>query len=534
MFIGVKTKILLTVLSIVLLFTFFSLFYFPKQQRETLVSNYSNEVQNQAKTIALGARIALNEQNFEGIKTALDFAKENEALKFVALLQVDTVWDATHTKFDIKDTILVGFPENMPYTSSLVSNDSLIVKRAPFATSVMNGDILLAFSTDAIKDRERKIWLTALIVSGLIFIIGMLIGLWLSRSISNPVQALRKAAKRVGEGDLDSVVENHSKDEIGELAIAFNNMVKDIKKLSDLSLAQEKEKQQLLSSQNELLEEQVKKRTMELRQTLENLQATQTQLVQAEKMASLGELTAGIAHEIQNPLNFVNNFSEINTELLGELQEELGKGNTEEVKALAEDIRENEEKITHHGKRADSIVKGMLQHSRSSTGIKQPTDINALCEEYLRLAYHGVRTKDHSFIAHLNTDFDLAAGKINIIPQDIGRVILNLLTNAFYAVNERKQQQQDYDPVVSISTKKWDDKIVITVTDNGNGIPQKIMDKIFQPFFTTKPTGQGTGLGLSLSYDLVTKGHGGELKAETREGEGSKFIIILPNTANQA
>ncbi len=264
-----------------------------------------------------------------------------------------------------------------------------------------------------------------------------------------------------------------------------------------------------------------------LEKTLSDLKSTQTQLIQSEKMASLGELTAGIAHEIQNPLNFVNNFSEVNQELISEMIEEVEKGNTAEVKAIAKDIKENEEKINHHGKRADAIVKGMLQHSRSSSGVKEPTDINALCDEYLRLSYHGLRAKDKSFNAKFETDFDNSIGNINIISQDIGRVVLNLLTNAFYAVDEKKKSGiENYEPTVSISTKKINDKIEIRVTDNGNGIPQKVLDKIFQPFFTTKPTGQGTGLGLSLSYDIV-KAHGGEIKVETKEGEGTAFTIQL-------
>jgi two-component system NtrC family sensor kinase len=259
-----------------------------------------------------------------------------------------------------------------------------------------------------------------------------------------------------------------------------------------------------------------------------DLKSTQAQLIQSEKMASLGELTAGIAHEIQNPLNFVNNFSEVNKEMIAELKEEIDKGNYDEAKTIANDIELNEAKINHHGKRADAIVKGMLQHSRQTTGTKEPTDINALCDEYLRLAYHGLRAKDNSFNATMKTDFDESIGSINIIPQDIGRVLLNLYNNAFYAVDEKKKQQpENYESTVSIKTKKLDGKIEVSVKDNGNGIPQKVVDKIFQPFFTTKPTGQGTGLGLSLSYDII-KAHGGEIKVESKEGEGSEFIILLP------
>jgi len=287
-----------------------------------------------------------------------------------------------------------------------------------------------------------------------------------------------------------------------------------------------------LKRENLRLEEKITRRTTQLRQSLEDLKATQAQLIQSEKMASLGELTAGIAHEIQNPLNFINNFSEVNTELIAEMKEEIEKGNLDEVKNIAGDIAANEEKINHHGKRADGIVKGMLQHSRTGSRQKEPTNINTLADEYLRLAYHGLRAKDKSFNATMKTDFDESIGNINIIPQDIGRVILNLITNAFYAASMPSKKvgsdpEYKHNPTVWVSTKKVGDKIFISVKDNGPGIPQKILDKIFQPFFTTKPAGEGTGLGLSLSYDIV-KAHGGELKVETKEGEGSQFIIILP------
>ena len=266
----------------------------------------------------------------------------------------------------------------------------------------------------------------------------------------------------------------------------------------------------------------------EIEKAYTELKATQAQLIQSEKMASLGELTAGVAHEIQNPLNFVNNFSEVNKELLQEMNEEIAKGNMDEVKVIAKSITDNEEKIMHHGKRADAIVKGMLQHSRASSGQKEPTDLNALVDEYLRLAYYGLRAKDKSFQARMLTDFDASIGTVQLIPQDIGRVMLNLFNNAFYAVSERaKTQSPGFEPTVSVSTKKLSDKIEIRVNDNGVGIPQKVIDKIFQPFFTTKPTGQGTGLGLSLSYDII-KAHGGEFKVDGNEGKGAEFRILIP------
>jgi two-component system, NtrC family, sensor kinase len=293
-----------------------------------------------------------------------------------------------------------------------------------------------------------------------------------------------------------------------------------------------KKANELLQKQKEEIGEQKK----HVEKTLTELRSTQAQLIQSEKMASLGELTAGIAHEIQNPLNFVNNFSEVNKEMLEELKAERLKPKEERDEQteaeIIEDVIANEEKINHHGKRADAIVKGMLQHSQSTSGIKELTDINKLADEYVRLAYHGLQAKDKSFNVTLKTDFDEAIGNINIIPQDIGRVVLNLINNAFYVVDEKKKSGiEGYEPTVSVSTKKVADKVLISLRDNGNGIPQKIVDKIFQPFFTTKPTGQGTGLGLSLAYDIV-KAHGGELKVETKEGEGSEFIIQLPKNKN--
>jgi two-component system NtrC family sensor kinase len=266
---------------------------------------------------------------------------------------------------------------------------------------------------------------------------------------------------------------------------------------------------------------------------LAELKSTQNQLIQSEKMASLGELTAGIAHEIQNPLNFVNNFSEVSIELVQELKDEQSKGADRDEaleNELLSDLSNNLHKISQHGNRASGIVKGMLEHSRKSTGRKEPTDLNALADEYLRLAYHGLRAKDKTFNALLKTDFDASIGEISIIPQDIGRVLLNLFTNAFYAVQQRQKQADalGYQPGVAVSTAYVDSQAVITISDNGTGIPAAVQAKIFQPFFTTKPTGEGTGLGLSLAYDIVTKGHNGTLSVESKEGEGTKFVISLP------
>jgi two-component system NtrC family sensor kinase len=287
----------------------------------------------------------------------------------------------------------------------------------------------------------------------------------------------------------------------------------------------QRKKNKLLDTQKSLLTEQ----RDELQSSLANLNKTQTQLIQSEKMASLGELTAGIAHEIQNPLNFVNNFSEVSAELIDEVDEELAKGDIEEARAIAADVKQNLEKIRHHGKRADSIVKGMLEHSKAGTGEKQPTDINVLADEFFKLSYHGLRAKDKSFNAELVTNFDKNLPKINIAQQDIGRVLLNLFNNAFYAVNQKKKTAgADYKPEVTVSTSAEKNNLIMKVKDNGNGIPDAIKDKIMQPFFTTKPTGEGTGLGLSLSYDIVVKGHGGSITVDTKENEFTELTLTLP------
>jgi signal transduction histidine kinase len=286
--------------------------------------------------------------------------------------------------------------------------------------------------------------------------------------------------------------------------------------------------------ESRLQKEEIELKKKQIEDSFAQLKAAQAQLIHAEKMASLGELTAGIAHEIQNPLNFVNNFSEVNIELTDELMLEFNKAalsahEKANLNELIKDIVQNQQKICYHGKRADAIVKSMLQHSRKSSGQKEPTDINVLADEYLRLSYHGLRAKEKNFNATLQTDFDENIGLIMIVPQDIGRVLLNLFNNALYAVCEKmKQQSTGYNPIVSVHTKKMDDKVEIRVRDNGLGISKKVLDKIFQPFFTTKPTGEGTGLGLSLSYDIITKEHGGELKVATKDGEWAEFLVVLP------
>jgi two-component system, NtrC family, sensor kinase len=313
------------------------------------------------------------------------------------------------------------------------------------------------------------------------------------------------------------------------VAMRFREIINETRQNAQQIVLLSEEKKEQALNQQKILQEEVDKQTTELKTTLSNLKVTQSQLIQSEKMASLGELTAGIAHEIQNPLNFMNNFSEVNKELLIEMKDELDKGNNKEVKSIADNVISNEEKINHHGKRAESIVKGMLEHSRSGVTAKEPKNLNALADEYLRLSYHGLRARDKSFNVTVTTDYDPAIGYISVIPQDMARVFLNLYNNAFYAVSEKmKKLPVDYEPIVFASTKIQNGKIEIRVRDNGNGIPAKVKDKIFQPFFTTKPPGQGTGLGLSLSYDII-KAHGGEIRVETSEGEFTEFIVLIPS-----
>jgi two-component system, NtrC family, sensor kinase len=307
-------------------------------------------------------------------------------------------------------------------------------------------------------------------------------------------------------------------------------------KAQALAVQRLEENETLIREQNKGLEEKVHKRTTELETSLDILKATQTQLIQSEKLASLGELTAGIAHEIQNPLNFVNNFSELSVGIAKDLNEEMNKKDIDKdyLEELLTDLTSNQEKINHHSKRASSIVKGMLEHSRASTGVRELTDINKLVDEYLRLSYHGLRAKDKDFNADFTTNFEENLPKIEVIPQDLGRVLLNLINNAFYAVNQRKQdvierneEISSYTPAVSVTTQLFDNQIIIKVKDNGTGMPENIRAKVFQPFFTTKPTGQGTGLGLSLAYDIVTKGHGGTLEVDSMEREGTTFTIKI-------
>ena len=483
--ISLKSKIWFTLLSIVVMFAFFILVYFPEQQQKTLLRNYNNEVQNLASTVALGVKIALTEQNFEGVETAMDFVKQNKELLFVSLVQ---------TSDDGTKEIFKTYPENYKVDLSMVSNDSMIVKTSAFKTPLMNGEIILGLSTSQITESKVHIRNTSLFVCCIVLIVGIFIGFLLSKNITVPVLALRDAAIKVGEGDRTQQVRSRGKDEIGELGLAFNKMV------TALANAESERK------------------------------AAQNQLIQSEKMASLGQMTAGIAHEIKNPLNFVNNFSALSVDLLEELEV---AADDEEKKELIESLKGNLNKISHHGKRADSIVATMLQHSRGTAGTKVPTDINQLCGEYADLAYHGMRATIRDFNCAITKQFSPNIPLVNAIPQELSRVILNLLNNAFYAVAEKTTKdaaagKEKGKPEVSISTEIMSGMVFIRIRDNGSGIPKAITDKIFEPFFTTKPAGKGTGLGLSLSYDIIAKEHGGKMSVVSEEGNFTEFTIQLP------
>ena len=431
-----------------------------------------------------------------------------------AQLLIFIIYSHFPVRFELK---LVGFT----FTSVMAILSILTMLIVPFTT---NSDDAVNLAQRS-HDQELLLKLMLIIIGSAVFI-AWIYPFILRVSLIKPLENLMKGIEKANQGNLEVEVPYGMLDEIGVVTNNFNLMVKSLK-----------QSQNQLTAHANTLEQQVADRTSELRNSLNDLKSTQAQLIQSEKMASLGELTAGIAHEIQNPLNFVNNFSEVNTELIGELKRERSKvkneRNEELENELLNDIAENEEKINLHGKRAEAIVKGMLQHSRASTGVKESTNINKLTDEYLRLSYQGLHAKDKEFNADIITEFDESIGNINIIPQDIGRVLLNLYNNAFYVVNEKsKQNIAGYEPTVEVNTKKEGNKILISVKDNGNGIPEKIKEKIFQPFFTTKPTGQGIGLGLSLSYDIVTKGHDGTLEVLSSEENGSEFIITLPFKTN--
>jgi two-component system, NtrC family, sensor kinase len=516
--ITLKTKIWFTVLSIVLMFTFFTLFYFPGQQEKYLLNNYNNEVQNLANTISLGVKIALTEENYEGVQTAMSFVKDDPRLEFVNLLMTDTIWSKYHTQFTLKDSILKTFPEKTLSSHKTSSKNSIIKKRSAFNTQMMSGAIELAVTTDNIEMGKKKIRLTSLIVSGVVFVIGVLIGFWLSRNITVPVLALRNAANKVGEGDLAQRVINKSGDEIGELAKAFNKMVEDLAKARE-----ELRKANLnLESTNK-----------ELHATVTDLKAAQEQLIQAEKMASLGQLTAGIAHEINNPINFVTaNIKPLKEDMadvlnvISRYEKVISEKGLEKEFLEIEQFKQNEKidltmkelndllkGIEDGAMRTSEIVKGLRNFSRLDQNVFRKASMNESLESTLTLLHSSYKNR----IEIIKKYGDIP--EIDCFPGQINQVFMNILSNAIQAIPA--------EGTIFIKTWQVNNMVKISIKDTGSGMTEEVRKKIFDPFFTTKDVGKGTGLGLSISFGIIQK-HNGEIDVFSKRGEGSEFIISIP------
>jgi signal transduction histidine kinase len=522
----VKTKIWMAVTSIVLLFSFFVLFYLPAIQERYLLSNFNKEVQNQANTVALGVRIAMTEQNFQGVQTAMDFVKQDPLLKFVSLLQTDTIWDAAHTRYQVKRTVFKTYPEQLGIDVNAVSNDSTVVKRSPFGSTMMNGEILLAFSTREIVQSKRQIRITSLFFSFVVFSIGIIIGFGLARNISVPVLKLRDAATKVGRGDLTQRVISESRDEIGELGIAFNKMV------TDLSLA----RQQLEDRTSELILEKKKSDDLleGLKKTLFDLKETQEQLIRQEKLASIGQLTKGLVDRLLNPLSYVSNFAAVSNELLEESKELLAadKYATDahvqtELVPLLTMIENNTEKIKEHSFSLTRIVRSMDKLLQVKSNQFVETDINSFVESQLTL-YKNEIDPGYSYVP-----LELVTGRtpphqsVKLLPTEMSTVLFSLLNNALYSLHERALKEQDLQPKLLVETCFHDEFVEIRIQDNGKGMSQVEKQQLFSPFFTTKPTSKGTGLGLFISQDIV-RTHRGSISVETEPNVHTTFIIKLP------
>jgi signal transduction histidine kinase len=513
--IKLKTKIWLTVFAIVAMFSFFSLYYFPAQQEKNLLDNYNNEVQNLANTISLGVEIALTEEKFEGVQTAMGFVKDDPRLQFVKLLMTDTMWNNDHTRFLLKDSVLKTFPERSP---GLYDDNSIIKKRSPFSTKMMSGAIELALNTTIIQADKKKIRNASLIVSGVVFAFGILLGFGLSRSISVPVLALRDAADKVGKGDLTQRVVNKSGDEIGELARAFNKMVTDLEKARE----ERNKANQDLAAANEALN-----------QTVSDLKETQDQLVQAEKMASLGQLTAGIAHEINNPINFVSaNIQPLKDDLKDilemvdvyekALRDHLPEKEAGELQRIKENINiETSLKevndllkgMEEGAKRTSEIVKGLRNFSRLDQNVFLSANINESLDSCLVLLNNSYKNR-----IRIERQFG-EIPEVDCLPGQINQVFMNILSNAIQAIPGEG----------SIFVKTWqvDGNVKISIRDTGSGMSEEVQKKIFDPFFTTKGVGKGTGLGMSISFGIIQK-HKGKIELFSKPGQGTEFIVTVP------
>lgn len=516
--ITLKTKIWLTVLTIVLMFSFFSLYYFPAQQEKYLLDSYNNEVQNLTNTISLGVKIALKDENFEGVQTAMSFVKDDPRLLFVNLVATDTIWSTDSSRYTLKDSVLKTFPEDTLNIHKNYSKNSIIKKSSAFTSDMMSGAIELAVTTENIEMGKKKIRETSLIVSSVVFIIGILIGFWLARNISIPVLALRDAANKVGEGDLTQRVVNKSGDEIGELAIAFNMMV------GDLGKAREELRKANLSleSTNEALHA-----------TVANLKAAQEQLVQAEKMASLGQLTAGIAHEINNPINFVTaNIQPLKDDMadiikiIDHYQEIIKKKGLENefseieknkqgvnVELTKKEINNLLKGIEDGAMRTSEIVKGLRNFSRLDQNVFRKANMNESLESTLTLLHSSYKNR----VEIIKQYGDLP--EIDCFPGQINQVFMNILSNAIQAIPAEGK----------IFIKTWHDQnnVKISIKDTGAGMTDEVRKKIFDPFFTTKDVGKGTGLGLSISFGIIQK-HNGDIEVFSKPGDGTEFIIRIP------
>jgi two-component system, NtrC family, sensor kinase len=518
--ITLKTKIWLTILTIVLMFSFFTFLYFPARQEEYLLKNYNNEVQNLAKTVAVGVEIAINEQNFKGIKKEIEIVKNDPRLSFVSLLEEDTTWTGKPGQYRIHDTVVTSFPENVsvPLESSI--NDTLIIKRASLNTKLMNGNgaIMLAFKTNEISQIRKRLARVSFIASTVVLLLAILVGFWLSRNISKPILALREAAIGVGEGNLDQRVKKTTGDEIGDLTEAFNKMVEDLGK----ARAELKQANITLASTNEALSA-----------SMEDLKEAQDQLLQSEKMASLGQLTAGIAHEINNPINFVSaNITPLKEDLADIvkllvcydkiIREKNLDVDFTEAKNLKErlhfdatvtEVSKLLTGIEDGARRTSEIVKGLRNFSRADQNVFKPTNLNDCLESTLTLLHSSYKNK-----VEIVTNYgDLP--DVDCFPGQINQVFMNILSNAVQSIPESGK--------IFINTRVMGDLVRVSVKDTGSGMSEEVRKKIYDPFFTTKDVGKGTGLGLYISYGIIEK-HNGKIEVLSTVGEGTEFVLTIP------
>ncbi|TGD80802.1 HAMP domain-containing sensor histidine kinase [Hymenobacter wooponensis] len=522
----VKTKIWMTVTSIVLLFSFFVLFYLPAIQERYLLSNFNKEVQNHANTVGLGVKIAMTEQNFQGVQTAMDFVKKDPLLEFVSLLQTDTVWDGAHATYQLKRTVFKTYPEQRKIDVNAVSNDSMVVKRSAFSTPIMNGEILLASSTREIVQSKRQIRITSLFFSFVVFSIGIVIGFGLARNISVPVLKLRDAATKVGRGDLTQRVANESRDEIGELGIAFNKMV------TDLSMA----RQQLEDRTSELIVEKKKSDDLldGLKKTLFDLKETQEQLIRQEKLASIGQLTKGLVDRLLNPLSYVSNFASVSNELLEESRELLSADKyasdthvQAELLPLLTMIENNTEKIKEHSFSLTRIVRSMDKLLQVKSDHFVETNINSFIESQLTLYKNEIDPSYGYVPVELIKGVVSPNQSVKLLPTEMSTVLFSLLNNAMYSLHERALAEGGLEPRLLVETAFRDEFVEIKIQDNGKGMSQVEKQQLFSPFFTTKPTSKGTGLGLFISQDIV-RTHRGSISVETEQNALTTFTIKLP------